>query len=98
MSFWQGERCGEVIKELEPGNVFGAEGNNVEGGLLAVHEAKSPGLQLAHKRDQRHFRGIGCTGEHRLCEKSATERHAIESADQLPFLPGFNGMGVSEFV
>ena len=37
-------------------------------------------------------------GEHRLCEKGAAERHAIQSAYQLSFLPGFNGMGVPEFV
>ena len=37
-------------------------------------------------------------GEHRLCEKGASERHSVEPTDQLSFLPGFNGMGIAEFV
>ena len=69
-SFGQGKRCGEVMEEVAAGNGFDAEGHQVEGGLLAVVDAESPRLELAYEGDQRDFRGIRHTGEHRLCEKT----------------------------
>src|SRR5712692_4695295 len=71
-TFRQQERCGQVIEKISAGDGFGTQGGEVRGRLLAVHEAKFPRLELAHERDQRDFRGIGCTGEHRLCEKGAS--------------------------
>jgi len=53
--FRQRERRSQVIEKVTAGDGLGAEGHNVGGGLLAVHEAKSPGLQLAHETDQRDF-------------------------------------------
>lgn len=94
----KGERCGEMIEKVAAGDGFGAQGGDVRGRLLAIHQAKSPRLELADQRDQGDFRGIGRSREHRLCEKGATERHAIEPADQLSFLPGFNGMRIALFV
>jgi len=55
MPIREGERYTEVIKELAAGDCFGAQGSDVRGRLLAVDEAKSPGLQLAHETDQRDF-------------------------------------------
>jgi len=89
-SFGHRKCCGEVIEKVSAGDGFGAQGGEVLGRLLAVHEAKSPRLELAHKRDEGDFRGIGCTGEHRLCEKGTAQRHAIQSAYEFSFLPGFN--------
>jgi len=61
-----------MIEEIMTGDVFGAEGQNVGGGLLTVHEMKSSGLQLPDQRDQGNFRCIWYMGEHRLCEKGAS--------------------------
>ena len=44
-----------MIEEFVTGDILGAEGHHVGGGLLTVHEMKSPGLQLSHERDQRDF-------------------------------------------
>ena len=97
-SFGHRKCRGQVIEKIPAGDGFGAQGQNVWGGLLAVHEAKSPRLELADQRDQGDLRGVRHTGEHRFCEKGSAERHAIESANQLSFLPGFNRMGIAEFV
>ena len=70
----------------------------MRGGLLAIHEAESPGLQLAHEGGQHHFRGVVYFREHRFCEESSTDCHAVEAGHQFSFLPGFNGVGVSLFV
>src|ERR1041385_744730 len=97
-SFRQHERCSQVIKKFTAGDSFGAEGHHMRRGLLAVHESESPGLQLAHERDQRDFRGVRDMGEHRLCEKDTAQCHAVEAAYQLSILPRLNGMGVPEFM
>ena len=55
MSFRQGERCIEVMEKVAAGDGFGAEGHNVGGGLLAVHQSESPRVKLADEEDQRHF-------------------------------------------
>src|SRR6267143_3221808 len=88
----------QVVEIAATGDFFRSEAHHMRRGLLAIDEAKSPRLQLAHQRDQGDFRGIGYTGEHRLCEEGAAQRYAIEPTNQLSFLPGFNGMGVPEFV
>ena len=78
--FGEGERYSQMIEEFAARDVFGAEGENVGGRLLTVHEVKSPGLKLAYKRNQRDFRCIGYTGEHRFCEESSTDRYPVEPA------------------
>jgi len=60
-----------MVEEFSAGTVFGAERLDVGCGLLAIDDAKFPGLQLADQRDQGDFRGIGCTGEQRLGEEGA---------------------------
>lgn len=50
-TFGQRNRFGEVCEKAPTGDVFGAEGQNVGGGLLTVYEMKSPGLQLPDQRD-----------------------------------------------
>lgn len=37
-------------------------------------------------------------GEHRFCEECSTDRYPVKAADQLSFLPGFNGMRIALFV
>ena len=51
----KGECRSQVIEKVAAGDGFGAEGDNVGGGLLAVHQSESPCVKLAHERDQRHF-------------------------------------------
>ena len=70
-----------MVEKFVAGDGFGAEGQTVGGGLLAIHDPKSPRLELADQRDQSDFRGVRHKGEHRLCEKGSAERHAVESAD-----------------
>ena len=54
-SFGHVKYGGQMIEEFVTGDILGAEGHHVGGGLLTVHEMKSPGLQLSHERDQRDF-------------------------------------------
>ncbi len=42
-------------------------------------------MQLAHEGDQCHFRGIGCTGDHRFCEEGAAQCYAVEPAHLIGF-------------
>ena len=50
-SFGHVKRDSQMIEEFVAGDVFGAEGQNVGGGLLTIHERKSPGLQLSDQRN-----------------------------------------------
>ena len=97
-SIWEHQRRVEVIEKLPAGNLLCAEGDYMGRGLLAVHEAESPGLELADERDQRDFRGIGGSREHRFREKRSTDRDSIDPSDQVSLLPGFNRMGIPEFM
>lgn len=48
-SIGKGKRCGEAIEELSTGDGFGAESHHMRRGLLAVDDAESPRLELAHE-------------------------------------------------
>ena len=66
--------------------------------LLAIDEAKIPGLKL---RDEFHKRYLGCvidSRKHRFGKEGSTKRYAIESSDQAIILPCFYRMGAAEFV
>src|SRR5712691_290058 len=44
------------------------------------------------------FGSVALVGEHRLAEKTFSERDAVNSADQISFEPAFNGMSVPKLV
>ena len=67
-------------------------------GLLAIDEAKVPGLKLFDELHERHLGCIIDLGKHRLGKEGAAERHAIQPADQPTVLPCLDRMGVAEFV
>ena len=61
-------------------------------GHLAIHTREAPSFDLFHQRDQPDFRRIGHSTEHRLAEKHPAKAHAIQTADQLPPQPDFDGV------
>ena len=45
-TFGVSERDSQMREEFVAGDGFGAEGQHVGGGLLAIHDSKSPRLEL----------------------------------------------------
>ncbi len=60
---------------------------------VAQHVAAQP--QPRDQMHQRHLRGIGGAGEHAFPEERPAECHAIQPADQPPFRPGLDRMGIA---
>lgn len=88
----------EMFDEVRPWNLFRAEPADMGRGLLAIDDVKVPGLKLAHEPHESHFGCIIDSGEHRLGKEGASDRHAIEPADQATVSPCFHRMGMAEFV
>ena len=68
------------------------------GGLLTVDEGEFP---LSELMDQGHEGGLGSVGhevEHGFAEKDPAKGHAVEPTHQFAALPGFDAVGVSQFV
>ena len=68
------------------------------GGLLDVNEMEvmvgAPVDQVIKCK----FAGVPFEKEHGLTEKGLSKGNAVEASDELPFMIGLKGMGVSEFV
>ena len=45
----QADRCRKVTHELLPGDFFRPKTHDIWRGLLAIHDSKSPGMQLSHE-------------------------------------------------
>src|SRR6185437_8711009 len=98
LSVGKSERLVEMFDEVRPWNLFRAEPADMRRELLAVDEVEVPGLKLLNEPHERHFRCIIDSGKHRLGKEGASDRHAIQSADQTTVLPCLDGMGIAEFV
>ncbi len=97
-SIWKSERLVEMCDEVYPWNLFRAEPADMRRELLAIDEAKVPGLQLLDEPHECHFGCIIDSCKHRLSKERASDRRPIQSADQATVLPCFDRMGVAEFV
>ncbi len=62
---------------------------------LAIEQLEAPGTEPRDEMRERDFRGVAHPADHRLAEKGAPQRHAIEAADQLPVVPAFDAMGMA---
>lgn len=87
-----------MFDEVQAWNLFRAEPADMGRELLAIDEAKVPGLELSDQPDECHFGGIIDSRKHRLGKESPSDRHTIQSTDQATVLPCLDGMGVAEFV
>ncbi len=63
---------------------------------LAVEQLPSAGAQPRDEMRKRDLRRVACAADHRFAEKGASQRHAIESADQFPALPAFDAVRMAE--
>ena len=54
---------------------------------LTVHELEAPAFDLSHELDASDLRRVGQMREHRLAEKRAPERDAVETADETKRIP-----------
>lgn len=79
-------------------NFFRAEPADMGRKLLAIDKGKVPSLKLLDELHKRHFGCIIDPGKHGLSKEGASDRHAVQSADQTTILPCFHGMGVAELV
>ena len=65
---------------------------------LAVDKVKVPGRKLLREPRHRDLAGIVNLGKHRLPKKQATERDAVEAADQLTTEKCLDGVCEARFV
>ena len=70
----------------------------VVGGGLRVEQYIAAFFQAGNQMHECHFAGVGFFVEHAFAEECAAEAHAIEAADQLAVLPGFDAVGESDFM
>lgn len=80
------------------GDGAGAQAGKVGGGYLAIDESEVACLQVANQVGQAYFGGVAHGGEHGFSEESLAKGNAVEAADQLVVVPGFDGMGVAVVV
>lgn len=92
------ERLGEMLDEVSPGDLYSAEPRDMRRRLLTVDKSEVPGLKLLDEPHEGHFGCIIDSGKHRLGKEGASNRHAIQSADEATILPCLDGMGIAEFV
>jgi len=70
----------------------------VWGKPLRVKQGELSSAQMLYQSHQRDFRRIRHVVEHRFAKKNATDGHAVESASESAFLPGFDGMRATELM
>jgi hypothetical protein len=87
-----------MLGKIRPWNFFRAEPADMGRKLLAINEAKVPGLKLTHEPDEPYLRCIIDSGKHRLGKEGASDRHTVKSTDQATVLPCLDGMGMAKFV
>src|SRR5688572_27516446 len=85
------DQSGELRLEFPARDVAAAEAREVRARHLAIDQRDVPRPALRDEARQGHLRGIRLAREHRFPEKHAPEPHAIEPADQPPFMPGLEG-------
>ena len=67
-------------------------------GHLAIDHPDVACAALLDQARQRHLGGVAFEAEHRLAEEHTAERYAVQAANQLAGMVGFDGMGESELM
>ena len=65
---------------------------------LAVDQPIAPLQQFTHREGKSRLRGIACPVKHGFAKKHPTETQAIQSSNQVAFLPCFERMGQTQLV
>jgi len=65
------------------------------GQKLAIQQFEPAGLEARDQMRERDLGGVPCAAEHAFAEEGRAQPHAIEAADELVVLPGFDRMGVT---
>src|SRR5262245_16212460 len=59
---------------------------------LTIDDYEPPAIELSSQIRQRHFRSVAAAAEHRFTVKDASERDAVQTANELVALPGLDRM------
>jgi hypothetical protein len=81
-----------------PGNFDRTELLQVRRDPLGVEQREFSCPQMFDQRNERNFRRVGHTMEHRFAEKCAANSDAVKPAGQFAFAPRLDRMGVPKLV